>query len=121
MAMVDPDDDTLTRFVAQHYRYDPERHERRNVCLAAFDDQAEFEEFVSVRGAELRERQHTGEAELREHISGTVYEPGDRKRSQNQRLLSRAFDHGVWPSGWDAKNPPDGVHVAYVEAPDEPN
>ena len=119
--MVDPDDDTITRFVAQHYRYDPERQEHRNVLLAAFDDEAEFEEFVHARGAELRDKQHMGEAEPSEHIGGTVYEPGHRKRAQNQRLLSHAFDHGVWPSGWDPKNPPDGVDVVSVEVPDEPN
>ncbi len=37
MALVDPDDDTLDRFVVWHYRYDAVRHERRNVVAIAFD------------------------------------------------------------------------------------
>lgn len=97
MATVDPDDDNITRYVAQHYRYDPERNERRDGFLSAFDDQAEFEEFVAARGSDLRARQEAGKAEQSEHISGIVYEPGDRTRAQSERLLSRASDHGVWP------------------------
>ena len=99
MATVDPEDDSITRFIAHHYRYDPERRERRNVFLAAFDDEAEFMDFVETRGADLRARQDAGEAEEREHVGGTVYEAGHLERVRNERLLSRALDHGVWPHG----------------------
>jgi hypothetical protein len=37
MARVDPEDDTIWRFIACHYRYDPQRQERRHVVVAAFD------------------------------------------------------------------------------------
>ena len=36
-AMVDPDDDTLERFVVWHYGCDTVRHERRNAVAIAFD------------------------------------------------------------------------------------
>jgi hypothetical protein len=33
MARVDAEDDTLRRYIVRHYRYDPERHERRHVVV----------------------------------------------------------------------------------------
>jgi len=39
---VDPSDDSKTRYIVFHYRFDAARRERRNVQVAAFDDEAEF-------------------------------------------------------------------------------
>jgi hypothetical protein len=52
MAKVDADDDTIRRFVVQHYRYDPDRHERRPVVIAAFDNEAECEASMHEAQAE---------------------------------------------------------------------
>src|SRR5271166_5524637 len=38
VGMVDPDDDSICRWVVSHFRYDPARNERRNVVVAAFDN-----------------------------------------------------------------------------------
>jgi hypothetical protein len=57
MPEVDADDDSVTRYVIWHFRYDPHRHERGNVVVAAFDRE---EEWLAVRRemvAELRLRQ----------------------------------------------------------------
>jgi hypothetical protein len=43
VAAVDPDDDTICRYVVRHYRYDPDRHERRHVVVAAFDNESEYD------------------------------------------------------------------------------
>jgi hypothetical protein len=43
VAEVDPDDDSIRRFIVRHYRYDPDRHERRHVVVAAFDSEREFD------------------------------------------------------------------------------
>ena len=37
VAEVDPDEDTIARWVVAHYRYDADRRERRHVVVAAFD------------------------------------------------------------------------------------
>jgi hypothetical protein len=38
MSVIDPKNDSTARWVVHHYRWDPERNERRNVVVAAFDD-----------------------------------------------------------------------------------
>ena len=93
MALVDPEEDSLRRFVALHHRYDEARHEWRNVVLAAFDDEHEFQEFLDARNAELEARHDAGQADPREHVSGVVREPGHRLRAQNRRLLRRGHRH----------------------------
>ena len=40
---VDPNDDSVWRWVVQHYRFDPERNQRRRVVVAAYDNEAEFD------------------------------------------------------------------------------
>jgi hypothetical protein len=120
MAMVDPEEDSLRRFIALHRRYDKRRGEWRDVVLGAFDDEREFQEFLDGRNAELQARQASGEADPREQVSGVVREPGHRVRSQNQRLLRRALEHGVWPPGWDPRDPPNGVSAVTARDPDRP-
>ncbi len=96
MGMVDPDDDSIERFVVRRYAYDPERHERRHRIVAAFDNEAEFKALIRKLGDDLKERRDAGEAvDPREHITGQRYEPGYRRRQRNGHLLTRAIRHGV--------------------------
>ena len=120
MGTVDPEDDSVRRFIALHRRYDEQRHEWRDVVLRAFDEESEFQEFLDGLNGELRARQAAGEADRREHVSGVVREPGHRARSHNQRFLRRALEHGVWPPGWDAHDPPAGISVVTAGDPDRP-
>jgi hypothetical protein len=99
VASVDPDDDTITRFVALHYRYDPARHERRDVVVAAFDHEHELVDFLASESDALKSRQATGDADGHERITGVVLEPGDHESAQDQRLRRRAHDHGVDAEG----------------------
>lgn len=85
MPQVDPDDDSLLRYVLHHYRYDPHRNERRNVVVAAYDNEAEFMERLEVTSRELRDRKERGEAESVERLSGVVLEPGHARRVRQQR------------------------------------
>lgn len=96
MARVDPDDDSIYRWIVWHYRYDPDRRERRNVVVAAFDNQREFHGDIEKRSAELRARKERGEGvDPTEHISGAMREPGYRRLQRNAHLLRRAIEHGV--------------------------
>jgi hypothetical protein len=101
VATVDPDDDSIRRFVALHYRYDPARHERRDVVVAAFDHEHELVAFLAGESDALKARQATGDADSHERITGVVLEPGDHETAQDQRLRRRALDHGVWPHDLD--------------------
>jgi len=42
VAEVNPDDDSIDRWVLWHYRYDLDRRQRRNVVIAAFDNAEEL-------------------------------------------------------------------------------
>jgi hypothetical protein len=96
VAEVDPKDDTITRFLVWHYRYDPARRERRNVLVAAFDNEPEFLACVRRVEAEVKQRRQRGkDADPRERASGVVYEPGYLRRAANDHLLSRAMRHRV--------------------------
>lgn len=99
MASVDPDDDTITRYVALHYRYDPARHERRDVVVAAFDHEHELVDFLAAESDALKARQGAGDADGHERITGVVLEPGDHETAQDDRLRRRALDHGVGSPG----------------------
>jgi hypothetical protein len=98
MATVDVEDDSIRRFVVRHYRYYSDRHERRHVVVAAFDNEAEFEALLAAITADIQRRRAMGEpTHLREHASGVVYEPGDRQRAAAGHLLRRMTEHGVSP------------------------
>jgi len=91
MGRVDPDDDGILRFVLQHYRFDPERHERRLVVVAAFDNEDEFLAEADALGAEVRSQKERGVGDQREWVSGVVLEPGADERRTAQRAAKRAF------------------------------
>jgi hypothetical protein len=94
MPLVDPHDDSVARHVVWHYRYDPQRRERRNVTVAAYDDEAEFVDQLRLLRSKLTDRQLAGEAELVERISGTFEPPGcdaeQRRRRAEWRGRSKA-------------------------------
>ena len=46
VARVDPGDDSIERFIVRHYRYDPQRRERRHVVVAVFGNEREFQACV---------------------------------------------------------------------------
>jgi hypothetical protein len=96
MAQVDPQDDSIQRFIVRHYRYDPERHERRHVVVAAFDNEPEFQACMQEVAAGIRRRRENGEnVDQREHASGSIYEPGYLRRAANGHLAWRALKRGI--------------------------
>lgn len=118
MARVDPDDDARRRYIVRHYRYDPERHERRYVVVAAFDSPKEYERCLRAVSEEIDRRKETGEHfDPREHASGTVYEPGSRRQAADGRLVMRALRHGVAPGPWmDGLEMPSNIAVLTASA-----
>jgi hypothetical protein len=119
VAALNPDDDTVRRYVVLHYRYDPDRHERRHVVVGAFDNESEYDACLVATGNALDAQRDSGEAvDPREHVSGTVYEPGYRRLQQNGRLLRRAAEHGVWPPNWQDLELPSNIGVVQAGGPD---
>lgn len=118
MARVDPADDTIERFIARHYRYDPLRRERRHVVVDAFDNEPEFLVCMERIRAEIERRRYSGEAvDPREHASGTVYEPGYLRRAANGHLLKRAIRHGAVGSWIEDLELPSSISVVRATRP----
>ena len=108
VAVVDPDDDTIARWVVAHYRYDPDRRERRHVVVAAFDNPDEFHTDIHVRAEQLRARRESGEdVDRLERITGRTYAAGYRRQQRDAHLLKRAIEHGVAPVLDDLDLPPN--------------
>lgn len=119
MAQVDPDDDTIQRFVVMHYRYDPDRHQRRNVSVAAFDSESEYLARLNELGAALRDRRFGGELhDPRERISGVTLEAGHRTLQRNAHLLRRAIEHGVVPTAVPELALPSNTALISAERPE---
>ncbi|HEY3087101.1 MAG TPA: hypothetical protein VII16_08460 [Actinomycetes bacterium] len=119
MSQVDPDDDNIRRLIVRHYRYDPDRHERRHLLVAAFDNEREFDACLEAMEAELSRRRERGDAvDPREHVSGVVHEPGHRRRQQNARILVRASRHGVVPANWHTLDLPSNVAILSAGRPE---
>jgi len=96
VARVDLGDDSIKRFIVRHYRYDPQRRERRHVVVGAFDNEREFQACMEGVQAEITRRRECGEpVDASEHASGVVYEPGYLRRAANGHLVKRAIRHGV--------------------------
>jgi hypothetical protein len=94
MAQVDPYDDTRDRWVVFHYRFDPERHERRNVIVAAFDRKREFKSFMKKEGEALRAAREAGDAQAGENLSGVRWPAGYHARIAEQRQQNRRHAAG---------------------------
>jgi hypothetical protein len=118
MAQVDREDDSITRFIVHHYRYDPQRRERRNVVVAAFDSEAEYDACMREVREEIERRREAGEeVDPREHVTGTIYEPGSRRLAANGHLIGRALSHGVFPRSLQELELPSNMVVLSAESP----
>jgi hypothetical protein len=118
MGQVDPEDDGIKRFIVRHYRYDPQRRERRHVVVAAFDNELEFQACMKDVQAEIRRRREAGEpVDPREHATGTVHEPGHLRRAANGHLLTRAIKHGVAMRSIEELELPSNMSLMRAERP----
>jgi hypothetical protein len=56
LGRVEPEDNSIRRYIVHHHRYDPARRERRHVVAAAFDNEPEFRPCVERVRAEIAQR-----------------------------------------------------------------
>jgi hypothetical protein len=95
MSVIDPKDDSIARWVVHHYRWDPERNERRNVVVSAFDNKQEFNFEVARLAAELRLAQATGTRSADEQISGVALPVGYLAEAARGHAIKTAIEHGA--------------------------
>jgi len=94
---VDPSDDSTWRWVLHHYRFDPERRQRRNVVAAAYDNETEFLAALSTYSQRIQAEIDAGARDDAEHVGGVVWPPGDHDAQARGRTVRQAFSHGVDP------------------------
>ena len=118
MARVDPGDDGIERFIVHHYRYDPQRRERRHVVVAAFDNEPEYRACILRVQAEITRRREAGEPVDRgEHASGVVHGPGYLRRAANGHLVTRALRHGAALGSIEDLELPSNMSIVRSERP----
>ena len=86
---VDPGDDSIKRYIVRLYTYDPARHERRHVVVAAFDNDAEGLRCVGETHQALLERRAAGLADDREHVTMVVEDQGYAQRNRERRIQEK--------------------------------
>lgn len=121
MPEVDPDDDSVWRWVLHHYHLDPQRKQRRNVILAAYDNADEFDAALAAFAQRIKAEIDAGTRDQRERAGGVVWHPGHHAEQARRRLVGEAVRHGVDPRpllddgplppgafvfGWDADGRP---------------
>ena len=85
MARVDPSDDSITRWIVYHHRFDPSRNEVRRVVLAVFSVEKEFDKFVVEENAKLEVMKSIGEAKNYEWIAGNIKYPYQDLQAKEHR------------------------------------
>lgn len=87
MTQVDPFDDSKVRYVIRKHKFDPGTKHFRWIIETAFDDKKEFEAAIDQAFQELELRRQSGEAHVKEQVSGMKLDIGHFKNSQRRRLL----------------------------------
>lgn len=92
---VDPDDDSTWRWVLRHRLFDPERRQRREVVVAAYDCAADFQGAAAYSRL-IRAEIDAGQRDPQEHVGGVIWNPGFHAE-QARRLVGDAVRHGGDP------------------------
>lgn len=106
MAEVDRNDDAVWRCVIHRYEFDPARRERRNVVVAVYDNEREFQAEFERHAQMLEDDTAAGARSSRGSLTGVVLEPGYLAASVRGHNVRRAMEHGVSPGRLLAFGPP---------------
>ena len=89
MAQVDIDDDSITRYIVWHYRFDSETRHFKKIPVAAFSKAREAKRLFNQESDLLRKRKESGFADEREYISSDLRTVGHKVRSREFRVFLR--------------------------------
>lgn len=98
MPEVDPHDDAAQRWVLHHYRYDPERRERRHMVMAAYDNQREYDAAFKRLSRLVEAEVSRGVRDRAEHVTGRVWHPGFHAEQVRGRQVLEAIRRGADPA-----------------------
>jgi hypothetical protein len=98
VAEVDPEDDSIGRYIVRHYAYDAARRERRHQTIVAFDDRMQSEAYIHDANARLRALQAVDrDVDPVEYYSGVLKPAGEDHRQHLRRVAQAAIEHGAQP------------------------
>ena len=89
MARVDSTDDEIRRFVVHLHAFDLERHERRPIEIAAFDNEAEATRCFGETHLSVLSQRAGEEADPRDHVTMVIKEPGVDEHNRQRRIRER--------------------------------
>lgn len=89
MAQVDIDDDSITRYIVWHYRFDSETRHFKKIPVAAFSKAREAKRLFNQESDFLRKRKESGFADEREYISSDLRTVGHKVRTRELRVFLR--------------------------------
>jgi hypothetical protein len=89
MTQVDIDDDSITRYIVWHYRFDNETRHYKKIPIAAFSKPREAKKIFNQESDRLRKRKESGLADEREYISSDQKTAGHKGRARELRMFLR--------------------------------
>ena len=95
MTVVDPNDDSVDRWVILHYGYDNTRREWRTHALEAFDDESECDASIKMLSQKLDEEVKNGLKDCREEFSVALWPRGRNADIARSRIVRKAAQKGV--------------------------
>jgi len=116
LGSIDPNDDTLHRFIVWHYHYVEEFRERKLEAICAYSTMAEAGRDYSARSADLLKRQVEGLTDGKEYFSCGYRRPGYKEHTEHQRLEIKKMRSG-WIAQRLTKNQTSGKSDAESSQP----
>jgi hypothetical protein len=101
---IDISDDSLTRFVVKHYKFDRSTKHFNHLELIALDNKKEFDKKISELGKSLQILQNANEVSSKEHIYGVIYQPGHFAQTNQMHIVKKMIRHGVNPNAYFSQN-----------------
>lgn len=104
MSEIDISDDSLTRFVVKHYKFDRSTKHFVHLELMAFDNKKEFEKKISELGKSLQILQNANKVSSSEYVYGVIYQPGHFAQTNQMHTVKKMIRHGVNPNAYSSQN-----------------
>jgi hypothetical protein len=116
LGLIDPEDDSLPRFIVWHYHYVERHHERKLEAISAYSTRVEAYHEFNSKSNDLLKRQEAGLADIKEYFSCGYQGPGGMDQSMRARLTQKIMRSG-WTSQGLSKDQTNGKPDSEVNGP----
>lgn len=106
MSEVDINNDSLTRFVVKHYKYDQKSNHYSHLNVIAFNNKHEMKNKIKKLNNHLDSLKSNNVAYKKEYFYGVIYKPEHFAKTNQMHLINKMIRHGVSPT---KHLPPDQI------------